>query len=40
MKNHLSNEQIDKLKKSKQNKLVNGSLIKKDGHVRDTKIRE
>ena len=38
MKNHLSKEQVDKLKKSKQNKVVNGSLIKKGGHAKDTRV--
>ncbi len=38
MENHLSKEQIDKLKKSKQNKVINGSLIKKEKDVRDSKV--
>lgn len=38
MKNHLTKEQIDKLKESKQNKVVNGSLIKKEKDVRDSKV--
>ena len=38
MENHLSKEQIDKLKKSKQNKVINGSLIKKGKDVRNTKV--
>ena len=38
MENHLSKEQIDKLKKSKQNKVINGSLIKKGKDVRDSKV--
>ncbi len=38
MKNHLSKEQIDKLKNSKQEKVVNGELIKKNKHVRYSKI--
>lgn len=40
MMNHLSKETIDKLKKSKQNKVVNGSLIKKGGHAKDTRVQE
>ncbi len=38
MKNHLSKEQIDKLKRSKQDKIVNGELIKKNKHVRYPKV--
>lgn len=38
MINHLSKETIDKLKKSKQNKVVNGSLIKKGDHVKDSRV--
>ena len=38
MKNHLTKEQIEKLKDNKQNKVVNGSLIKKGKDVRHTKV--
>ena len=38
MRNHLTKEHIEKLKRSKQNKVVNGSLIKKDKDVRHTKV--
>ena len=39
MKNHLDKKQIDKLKESKQNKVVNGNLIKKGKDVRHTKVQ-
>ena len=38
MKNHLDKKTIDKLKQSKQNKVDNGSLIKKNKHVRYTSV--
>ena len=38
MRNHLSKEQIEKLKSSKQDKIVNGELIKKNKHVRYPKV--
>lgn len=40
MKNHLTSKELDKLKKSKQDKLVHGSIIKKGDYVRDSKVRQ
>ena len=38
MESHLDKKTLDKLNKLKQNKVVNGSLIKKDKDVRHTKV--
>lgn len=40
MKSHLDKKTIDKLNKLKQNKVVNGSLIKKGGYAKDTRVSE
>ncbi len=40
MENHLDKKTLDKLRKLKQNKVVNGSLIKKGGHAKDTRVSE
>ncbi len=40
METHLDKKTIDKLKKLKQDKVVNGSLIKKGGHAKDTRVSE
>ena len=40
MINHLTKEQIAKLDEAKQNKVVNGSLIKKGNYVKDTTVRQ
>ncbi len=40
MKSHLNKKTLDKLNKLKQNKVVNGSLIKKGGHAKDTRVSE
>jgi hypothetical protein len=38
MEAHLDRKTIDKLNKLKQDKVVNGSLIKKGGHAKDTRV--
>ena len=38
MEAHLDKKTIDKLKKLKQDKVVNGSLIKKGDHVKDSRV--
>lgn len=40
MKNHLDKKTIDKLKKSKENKVLSGNLIKKESYVKHSTIRE
>ena len=40
MENHLDKKTLDKLNKLKQNKVVNGSLIKKEGHAKNTRVSE
>ena len=40
MESHLDKKTLDKLKKLKQNKVVNGSLIKKGGHAKDTGVQK
>ena len=40
MEKHLDKKTLDKLNKLKQNKVVNGSLIKKENYVKDTTVRQ
>jgi hypothetical protein len=40
METHLDKKTLDKLKQLKQNKVVNGSLIKKGSHAKDTRVSE
>ena len=40
MESHLDKKTLDKLRKLKHNKVVNGSLIKKEGHVKNSRVSE